>query len=149
MGHVIGVDLLSVRPLPPAVHLQGDFTSAETQRRLAALLPAPPRLVLSDMAPDASGVRVLDQRRILALAYEVARFALRHLAGDGALMVKLWAGGGEPELRARLAPFFRRVVTLKPAASRSESAELYVAATGFRGAERAETLTPRPRDVGD
>ena len=133
---MLGVDLLSVRPLPPAVHLQGDFTSAETRRRLAALLPRPPRLLLSDMAPAASGVGALDQRRILQLAYEVARFGLRHLAPGGALLVKLWAGGGEPELRRRLEPFFERVAVLKPAASRADSAELYVVGVGFRGAER-------------
>ncbi|XP_043216725.1 rRNA methyltransferase 2, mitochondrial-like [Amphibalanus amphitrite] len=101
------------------------------------------------MAPAASGVRALDQQKILSLAYDVARFALRHLAADGAMVVKLWAGGGEPELRQRLTPFFERVVTLKPAASRSDSAELYVAATGFRGASRADpSPTPPPSAVG-
>ena len=134
---MLGVDLLSVRPLPPAVHLQGDFTSAETQRRLAALLPGPPRLVLSDMAPSASGVRALDQRSILELGYEVARFGLRHLAPGGSLLLKLWAGGGDAEMRRRLEVFFDKVAVMKPAASRGDSAELYVVATGFRGAERA------------
>ncbi|XP_037073874.1 rRNA methyltransferase 2, mitochondrial-like [Pollicipes pollicipes] len=136
VGTVVGVDLLTVQPLPPAIHLQGDFTAAETQRRLLALLPAPPTLVLSDMAPRASGVRQLDHDRILALGYAVAQFALRQLAPNGALLVKLWAGGGERRLTDSLAPFFARVRTLKPAASRTDSAEVYVVAVGFVGATR-------------
>ena len=132
-GRVVGLDLLAVDPLPGASFLAGDFNDADMPARLQALLGGPAELVLSDMAPNTTGHGATDHVRIVALAELALDFACRVLAPGGAFVAKVFQGGAERQL---LEPMKRRFATVrhaKPAASRKESSELYVVATGFRG----------------
>ena len=85
------------------------------------------------VAPAASGHRDTDHLRIVALAEAAAELALELLAPDGAFVAKVWQGGAQAELLARLRRHFKGARHAKPAASRAESAEVYLVCTGFRG----------------
>ncbi len=87
---------------------------------------------MSDMAPASSGHRATDHLRIVALAEAAAEFALEVLAPGGVFVAKVWQGGAERALLERLRRHFAKVRHVKPPASRAESAEVYVVATGFR-----------------
>jgi len=132
-AQVIAVDLVEVEPLPGSICLIGDFHDAETQARIAAALDRPADVVLSDMAAPASGHTATDHLRIMALAEAAFDFAEETLAPGGAFVVKLLQGGAEAELLQRLKRAFAKVRHVKPAASRDDSAELYLVATDFRG----------------
>jgi len=132
-GEIVGVDLLVVGALPPARILQGDFTDPAVEARLSALLGGRVDLVLSDMAPNTTGHRATDHLRIVALVEAAAEFATRTLRPGGALVAKAFQGGETAEVIGRLKRAFAEVRTLKPKASRAESSEVYLAATGFRG----------------
>jgi 23S rRNA (uridine2552-2'-O)-methyltransferase len=113
-----------------ALHL--DFLSHDAPERLKALLGGPGDVVLSDMAANATGHRKTDHLKIMALAETAAQFAREVLDPGGTFLCKVLQGGTEVALLAELKRDFATVRHLKPAASRSDSAELYVLATGFR-----------------
>jgi len=134
-GRVIAIDLLAMEPIPNVTLLQGDFTRGAGLRALEAALGASPvDAILSDMAPNLSGIGVSDQARSLELAELARDFALTHLKADGSLLVKVFQGAGHDEYLRSLRRAFRKVVVRKPGASRGESAEQYVLARGLRDA---------------
>lgn len=131
-GRVVGVDLLAVDPVPAAVMLRGDFTELEVQQRLIAELGGKADLVLSDMAPNTTGYAATDHLRIMALAEAALAFAIEVLAEGGGFVAKVFQGGAEKAMLDTLKRNFASVRHAKPPASRKESSELYVVATGFR-----------------
>ena len=129
----VGVDLLPVDPLAGATVVQQDFTDPACGPRLLDLLGGAPDLILSDMAPNTTGHRQTDHLRIVGLIEAAMDFALEALAPGGAFVTKAFQGGETGPLLARLKRNFASVRHVKPKASRSESSELYLVATGFRG----------------
>jgi len=130
---IAGVDLLPVDPLPPAHILQMDFTDPECGPKLMALLGGAPDVVLSDMAPNTVGHRKTDHLRIVGLIEAAADFAVQVLKPGGAFVTKAFQGGETAALIAELKRHFVQVRNLKPKASRADSSEVYIAATGFKG----------------
>jgi 23S rRNA (uridine2552-2'-O)-methyltransferase len=132
-GQVVAIDILPVDPVPGVEILQLDFMDASAPERLRALLRGGRAdVVLSDMAAQGTGHTRTDHLRIMALAEAAAEFACDVLEKGGAFVCKVFQGGTERELLDRLKRAFASVRHVKPPASRSESAELYVVATGFR-----------------
>lgn len=132
-GCVIGIDLLEIDPLPGVDLLTLDFMADEAPDRLRELLGGEADLVMSDMAANATGHKKTDHLKIMGLAEAAAEFAREVLAPGGAFLAKVLQGGTEGALLTDLKRDFAVVRHLKPAASRSDSSELYVLATGFRG----------------
>jgi 23S rRNA (uridine2552-2'-O)-methyltransferase len=132
-GRVVAMDLLDMDPVPGVDFLQLDFLNPDAPERLKALLGAQAEVVLSDMAANATGHRATDHLKIMGLAEAAADFAREVLAPGGSFLAKVLQGGTEGELLAALKRDFSSVKHVKPAASRADSAELYVLATGFRG----------------
>jgi 23S rRNA (uridine2552-2'-O)-methyltransferase len=132
-GRVIAIDLLEMEPVAGVEFIRGDFAARKGLAAIEAALGAGGAdLVLSDMAPNLSGIAISDQARCMELA-EIARdFALSHLKRDGALLVKIFQGAGYDEYLLSLRRAFRKVVVRKPDASRDESAEQYLLACGLR-----------------
>jgi 23S rRNA (uridine2552-2'-O)-methyltransferase len=126
------VDLLPIDPVAGAVMLRGDFSEPEIQERLIAELGGKADLVLSDMAPNTTGHAATDHLRIMALAEAALDFAAEVLAEGGGFVAKVFQGGAEQAMLRRLKQRFALVRHAKPPASRKESSELYVVATGFR-----------------
>jgi 23S rRNA (uridine2552-2'-O)-methyltransferase len=135
---LIGLDLLPIEPVPGATFLQGDFNDADMPARLTALLGGKADLVLSDIAPNTTGHAATDHIRIVALAELAFDFARRTLAPGGAFVAKVFQGGSERQLLAPMKQLFTSVRHAKPPASRKDSSELYVVATGFRGDSAGE-----------
>jgi 23S rRNA (uridine2552-2'-O)-methyltransferase len=135
-GAVVGVDLLPTEPLPGAILLQGDFRDAAIAERVRTALGGPADAVLSDMAAPATGHAATDHLRIVALAEDAFALAETMLRPGGAFVAKVLQGGAEGSLLAALKRAFSQVRHAKPAASRSESAESYVVASGFRSGAR-------------
>lgn len=136
-GQVVGLDILPLDPIPGAELLQADFTEADAPEKLKALLGGPVDVVLSDMAASSTGHRNTDHIRIVMLAELALDFAFEVLAPDGVFVAKVFLGGSERELLNPMRQAFRQVRHFKPPASRSESAETYVVATGYRGRPNA------------
>jgi 23S rRNA (uridine2552-2'-O)-methyltransferase len=136
-GRVIALDVLDMKPIPGVDFLQLDFLDEGAPNRLKAMLEGNADVVLSDMAANATGHRQTDHLRIMALADAAATFAREVLADGGAFVCKVLQGGTETALLAALKRDFATVRHVKPPASRADSAELYLLATGFRG-RRAE-----------
>jgi 23S rRNA (uridine2552-2'-O)-methyltransferase len=132
-GAVAGVDLLPVEPLPPAHILQMDFTDPACGPRLIELIGGAPDVVLSDMAPNTIGHRETDHLRIIGLIEAAADFAVSVLRPGGAFVTKAFQGGETAAVLKTLKAHFADVRHLKPRASRSESSEVYLAASGFKG----------------
>lgn len=132
-GRVIGVDLREIDPVPGAETHVLDFLADGADAQVMAWLGGPADVVMSDMAAAASGHRQTDHLRIVALAEAAADFALEVLEDGGSFVAKVLAGGAEAGLQVRLKQRFAKVVNVKPPASRADSAEKYVVATGFRG----------------
>jgi 23S rRNA (uridine2552-2'-O)-methyltransferase len=132
-GQVIGIDLTPVDPIAGATILHGDFMDDDAPDRLKALMEGPVDVVLSDMAAPATGHPQTDHLRIMALAEAAQDFAEQVLAPGGVFVAKVLRGGTERTLLDRLKRGFEKVRHIKPAASRSDSAEIFVVATGFRG----------------
>ena len=132
-GAVAGVDLLPVDPLPGAQILQMDFTDPACGPKLIDLLGGAPDVVLSDMAPNTVGHRQTDHLRIVGLIEAAAAFAISVLKPGGAFVAKAFQGGETAEVIGTLKQHFTSVKNVKPKASRSESSELYLVATGFKG----------------
>lgn len=135
-GRVITIDLLDMPPISGVDFLRLDFLDPEAPERLRAMLGGEADLVLSDMAANATGHRQTDHLRIMALAEAAAAFACEVLKPGGGFLCKVLRGGTEGTLLAALKRDFAQVRHVKPAASRSDSAELYLLATGFRQASR-------------
>jgi 23S rRNA (uridine2552-2'-O)-methyltransferase len=135
-GKVVAIDVLDMPPLPGVAFLNLDFLDPAAPERLEALLAGPADVVMSDMAANATGHRKTDHLRIMALAEAAAMFAREVLEPGGAFLCKVLQGGTEGTLLADLKRDFAAVKHVKPAASRPDSAELYVLATGFRGVAR-------------
>jgi 23S rRNA (uridine2552-2'-O)-methyltransferase len=130
---IVGVDLLPVAPLPPAHILQMDFTDPACGPMLIEQLGGAPDVVLSDMAPNTVGHRQTDHLRIMGLIEAAADFARSVLKPGGAFVAKAFQGGETSALIAALKRDFAEVRNLKPKASRAESSEVYIVATGFKG----------------
>ncbi|MFT8712938.1 RlmE family RNA methyltransferase [Komagataeibacter rhaeticus] len=137
-AEVVGVDLLPVDPVPGATVIEGDFNDPDMPDRLTGLLGGRADLVMSDMAPNTTGHAPTDHLRIIGLAELALHFATRILAPDGAFVAKVFQGGSEKQMLADLKRLFTQVRHAKPPASRKESSELYVVATGFRGLDTVE-----------
>ena len=135
-GRVVASDILSMDALPDVVFVQGDFTEQETYDRIVASLNDKPLdVVLSDMAPNMSGMPEVDQPRSMYLVELATELAGRALAPGGAFITKVFQGEGfEPWFR-QIRDRFDRVTTRKPEASRPRSREVYIVASGFKGAE--------------
>ena len=132
-AEVVGVDLLPVDPIQGATVIQGDFLDPDMPERLTALLGGRADLVLSDMAPNTTGHAATDHLRIMALAETALDFSRTILAPGGTFVTKVFQGGSERDMLAAMKRDFATVRHAKPPASRKESSELYVMATGFRG----------------
>jgi 23S rRNA (uridine2552-2'-O)-methyltransferase len=129
---VVALDILPMDPVPPAVVLYLDFTKDSAPAALKQALDGEADLVLSDMAAPTTGHRETDHIRIIALADMAYEFAAEVLAPGGAFIAKVFQGGSEKDLLARLKLDFTTVRHVKPPASRAGSAEVYVVAQGFR-----------------
>jgi 23S rRNA (uridine2552-2'-O)-methyltransferase len=127
---VVGIDLLAVEPMAGLQFIQGDFLAEGMDDRLRALLGGPPDLVLSDMAANTVGHPQTDHLRTMALVEAAADFAVRTLRPGGTFVAKVLGGGAEGPLVAELKRRFESVRHAKPPASRKESSETYVVATG-------------------
>ncbi len=131
-GRVVAIDLLEMQAVAGVEVLHLDFLDAAAPDRLKEKLGGPADVVLSDMAANATGHRKTDHLKIMALAEAAAMFAREVLAPGGTFLCKVLQGGTEGALLADLKRDFATVRHVKPAASRADSAELYVLATGFR-----------------
>lgn len=131
-GKVIAVDVNPMDPIPGVTILTLDFLSAEAPARIRAILDGAADVVLSDMAAPATGHAATDHLRVMALCEAAFAFAEEVLAPGGAFLAKVLKGGAEVELLNRMKRRFRLVRHAKPPASRSDSAESYVIALGFR-----------------
>ena len=130
---VVGLDILPMDPVPGATTMQADFLEEGAAEALKEALGGPADLVLSDMAAPTTGHQQTDHLRIMGLAEAAYDFAEEVLAPGGAFVAKLFQGGAERSLLDRLRRDFAVVKHAKPPASRAESSETYVVATGFRG----------------
>jgi len=129
---VVGIDLLPIVPVAGAQFIEGDFAGDGMPARLTELLGGPADLVLSDMAPNTTGHVATDHIRIMALAEMALAFAILILVPGGAFVAKLFQGGAEQAMLNTLKKHFRSVRHAKPPASRKDSKEMYIVATGFR-----------------
>ena len=135
-GRVIALDILPMEALAQVEVIEGDFTEDSTVPALLKLLDGGAvDLVISDMAPNISGVAIADQARVMYLAELALDFSVQVLKPGGAFLVKIFQGSGFSELYKVIQGNFTRVTTRKPKASRARSAEIYILATGFRGSK--------------
>ena len=134
-GRVVAIDLLEMPAISGVDFVQLDFLDNAAPETLKSMLGGEADIVLSDMAANATGHRKTDHLRIMALAETAADFAGGVLAPGGAFLCKVLQGGTETTLLAKLKRDFRSVKHVKPAASRADSAELYLLATGYRGGQ--------------
>lgn len=137
-GVVVGMDLLAVEPIPGATLLEADFLGDDALDMLQAVLPDNTNgpaidVVLSDMAASGTGHSSTDHIRIIGLAEAALDFAVSVLRPGGSFVAKVFSGGAEATLLKSLKANFKKVAHYKPPASRKESAEMYVVATGFMG----------------
>ena len=130
-SRVIGVDLNEVIPIPGATIIRGDFRDLEVRRDISAQLGGLANCVLSDMAAPATGHRATDRLRVQELAEEAAQFACSVLENGGNFVAKVLRAGVPDSLRIDLIRKFRRVRHFKPAASRSDSDEIYLVALEY------------------
>jgi 23S rRNA (uridine2552-2'-O)-methyltransferase len=135
-GRVIALDILEMKSIAGVEFLKLDFLDAAAPERLKEMLGGKVDVVLSDMAANATGHRPTDHLRIMALAEAAVQFAREVLAGGGSFVCKVLQGGTETALLAALKRDFATVKHVKPPASRSDSAELYLLARGFRGGDQ-------------
>jgi 23S rRNA (uridine2552-2'-O)-methyltransferase len=131
-GQVVGVDLLEIEPLVGAEAFVGDFGDPEVRRLLLDRLGGAADLVLSDMAPNTLGHRKTDHLRIVTLIEAAADFAVETLRPKGAFVAKAFQGGETAAVIRLLKSRFEAVRHVKPKASRSDSSEVFLVATGFR-----------------
>lgn len=132
-GRIVALDILPMDPVAGAEVLTIDFLEESAPERLKQALGGPADLVLSDMASPTTGHPQTDHLRIIALAEAALAYAVEVLAPGGGFVCKVFQGGSEKTLLATLKSNFAKVRHVKPPASRSDSSETYVVATGFRG----------------
>jgi 23S rRNA (uridine2552-2'-O)-methyltransferase len=133
-GALVAVDLLPVMPIEGVDIIQGDFTEPAIRQCIDDCLQGQQvDLVLSDMAPNISGIAAADQARSIGLAEGVLDWSQAVLKTDGALLMKVFQGSGFDQLRQQMLSLFRSVAVRKPGASRSRSAEVYLLARGYKG----------------
>nr|WP_245416083.1 RlmE family RNA methyltransferase [Microvirga sp. 17 mud 1-3] len=132
-GRVVGIDLLPIDPMPGVEFVQLDFLDESAPDKLIEMLGGPADIVMSDMAANTTGHKKTDHLRIMGLAEAAIAFAREIMAPGGVFIAKVFQGGTESQLLADLKRDFATVRHVKPAASRADSSELYVMATGFRG----------------
>lgn len=133
IGRVLGVDLQEVEPIAGAEIHQLDFLEDDADQKVKDWLGGSADVVMSDMAAASSGHKQTDHLRIIALCEAAAYFAFDVLEEGGTFVAKVLAGGAEGELQHILKQKFSKVANVKPPASRSDSSEKFVVATGFRG----------------
>ena len=132
-GKVVAIDLLEMPEIPGVTFAQLDFHADDAPERLTAMFGGRADVVLSDMAANTTGHRKTDQLRIVGLVEIAAAFAAEVLNPGGAFLAKVFQSGADTDLLAQLKRDYATVRHVKPAASRQDSAERYVLATGFRG----------------
>ncbi len=132
-GRVVAIDVLPMEQIPGVEFMQLDFLDPAAPEKLKTALGGPADVVLSDMAANATGHARTDHLKIMALVEAASEFAREVLAPGGAFLAKVLQGGTEASLLAALKRDYRSVKHVKPSASRADSAELYLLATGFRG----------------
>ncbi|KAM5152667.1 rRNA methyltransferase 2, mitochondrial [Mantella aurantiaca] len=134
VGFVLGVDLLNISPLHGAVFLSKcDLTDSTTYQKIVSLLPSGKAdAILSDMAPNASGIRELDHHRLASMCLSLLDLASIVLRPGGNFLCKIWDGSESNTIRDRLRQRFQHVKTVKPKASRTESAEIYLLAKSYK-----------------
>ena len=133
VGFVLGIDLQEVEPIAGAEIHQLDFMEDGADDKVKAWLGGGADVVMSDMAASSSGHKQTDHLRIVALCEAAAELAFDVLDAGGTFVAKVLAGGAEGELQKLLKQRFDKVVNVKPPASRADSSEKFVVATGFRG----------------
>ncbi len=139
-GQVIAVDLLPMQPVQGVKFFQGDFTDQEIISRVGQSLGAHPLdLVLSDMAPNITGIQTTDQARSELLQESVLGFCRTSLKHGGSLLTKIFEGEAAVVMRARMKIRFDRLQAIKPDASRAESKEIFLLGQGFRGEPDGES----------
>jgi 23S rRNA (uridine2552-2'-O)-methyltransferase len=136
-GRIVALDILKMDDVPPATILHLDFLDSGAPEELKSALGGEADLVMSDMAAPTTGHKPTDHIRVVALAEAAYEFATEVLAPGGAFVAKVFQGGSERAFLANLKRDFATVRHAKPPASRSESAEMYVVAQGFRGARKS------------
>lgn len=141
-GQVVAIDINPMEPIAGATVLQLDAESPEAEAALLQALGGKVDVIESDMASPATGHRATDHIRIIALCEAAFAFAERMLAPGGAFVAKLLRGGTEHEFLALLKRRFDTVKTVKPAASRADSSEIFVVALGFRPAPEVPGAAP-------
>lgn len=130
---VVGVDILPMDPMAGAVLIQLDFNDDNAPERIRALIPQGVDIVLSDMAPNTTGHAATDHLRIMALLELAYAFTTEVLKPGGVFVAKVFQGGTEQELLKLMKQQFASVKHAKPKASRADSSEIYVVASGFKG----------------
>ncbi len=138
VGRVLGIDLQQVEPIAGAEIHQLDFLDEGADDKVREWLGGKADVVMSDMAAASSGHKQTDHNRIIALCEAAADFAFDVLEEGGTFVAKVLAGGAEGELQALLKRKFTKVANVKPPASRADSSEKFVVATGFRGADETD-----------
>lgn len=135
VGKVYAIDKLPLYPVEGAIVAGNmDFTLAASQDKLRELMQGvKANVVLSDMAPNATGVRDLDHDNIISLAYAAMKFALQITEPNGTFVVKVWDGGKSQQLEQDLLRFYNRVKSVRPDATRDESTEKFFLAREFKG----------------
>ncbi len=132
-GRVVAVDILPMEPIDGVLFTQGDFTDETVEKTfLEQIGEKGANLVISDMAPNLTGIRVTDQARSMAMAELIYDFCHHALKPGGDLLIKLFEGAGTSEYRQLLKQHFDKVMTRKPGASRDKSREFYVLARSYR-----------------
>jgi|ERR1700693_2973779 len=132
-GRLIAVDLLEIAPIPGVTIIRGDFREEAVLEHLEEALGGEKfDLVVSDMAPNLSGVRATDQARSIHLCELALEFARVHLKPKGAFLVKVFQGAGYPEFLAAMRGVFIAVASRKPGASRGDSKEMYLVGKGLK-----------------
>ena len=133
VGRIVGVDLQEVEPIAGAEIYQLDFMADDADEQVKTWLDGKADVVMSDMAAASSGHKQTDHLRIIALCEAAAYFAFDVLEENGTFVAKVLAGGAEGDLQKLLKQKFTKVANVKPPASRADSSEKFVVATGFRG----------------
>jgi len=132
-GLIIGIDLLPLNPIQGVTLIQGDFDSPEGQEALLKALDGRKvDLVVSDMAPEMSGNKLVDQMRMIGLNEMTLHFAKQYLKLEGAVLMKTFMGEGYDDFRRNMGMSFRKVKNIKPAASRKTSAEFFILGLGLK-----------------
>ena len=132
-GRIVALDLLEMEPIEGVTFIQGDFREDEVLAKLnAAVNNEPVDVVVSDMAPNLTGVTVTDTARVAHLVELAVDFALQHLKPEGALVTKVFHGSGYSELVELFRASFRTVKAVKPKASRDKSSETFLVGFGLK-----------------